>query len=249
VDAGDNVLIGGFIIAGAEPKRVFIRALGPSLKSSGSPVSGRLGDPTLELFDRDGMPIIANDNWQDSAERDEIAQSGLAPEDEREAVIARTLPPDTYTAIMRGKADSSGIGLVELYDRGETGNAELANVSSRGRIGTGDNVLIGGFIVGTQNQATRVLVRAIGPSLKPRLAAALDDPELEIFDRDGSPIGFNDNWKDSDRRTDIESTGIAPSEDAESAVLLDVSPAPYTAIVRGKERTSGIGLVEVYNVK
>lgn len=243
------MLIGGFIVAGTDPKRVLIRAIGPSLKINGAPIAGRLEDPTLELFDRDGAPLAFNDNWRDSAERDEIQSSGFAPEDERDAVITRTLVPETYTAIMRGVGDSTGIGLLEVYDRSEAGNAELANISSRGIVRTDDNVLIGGFIVGAQNAGTRVLVRAIGPSLKPRLTEALDDPELEVFDQNGSSIDFNGNWKDSERRADIERTGIAPTEDAESAVLLDVVPAPYTAIVRGKDRTIGVGLVEVYNVK
>ena len=249
VERGDRVLIGGFIVRGSSAKRVFIRAIGPSLKNDGNPVPGRLDDPTLELFDRDGTPLAFNDNWQDSEARDEIANSGLAPEDERDAVIAATLEPDTYTAIMRGKDESTGIGLLEIYDRTQDGNAELANLSSRGFVETDDNVLIGGFILGSQNAGTRVLLRAIGPSLKPRLADALDDPELEIFDRNGSPIAFNDNWKDSDRRSEIEETGIAPSEDAESAVLLDAPPASYTAIVRGRQRASGVGVVEIYNVK
>ncbi|HSH39505.1 MAG TPA: hypothetical protein VK993_12040 [Chthoniobacterales bacterium] len=249
VEGGDNVLIGGFIVRGSNPKRVLVRAIGPSLKSSGQPVPGHLADPTLELFNRDGSPIAFNDNWQESEARDEIANSGFAPEDERDAVIAVTLDPETYTAIMRGKDGSTGVGLVEVYDRSEDGSSELANISSRGFIATDDNVLIGGFIVATQNAGTRVLLRAIGPSLRPRLSDALGDPELEVFDRNGIAIGFNDNWKNSERRADIEKTGIPPSEDAESAVLLDVVPAPYTAIMRGKDRTTGVGLIEIYNVK
>jgi len=249
VETGDNVLIAGFIVTGNVPKRVLIRAIGPSLQADGNPVSGRLEDSTLELFDRNGSPIAFNDNWKDSESRADIEASGLAPEDDREAVIARTLEPDTYTAIMRGRSDTTGIGLLEVYDRSAGVASELANISTRGFVQTDENALFGGFIVGSQDNGTRVLLRAIGPSLKPRLPQALDDPELELFDGNGSPIALNDNWKDSERRAEIEATGIAPSNDAESAILLDASPALYTAIVRGRGRTSGVGSVEIYNVK
>jgi hypothetical protein len=194
------------------------------------------------------MPIIANDNWQDSAERDEIAQSGLAPEDEREAVIARTLPPGhlhghnaRQSRQQRHRPASNSMIAAKPVTRSSRTSAravgsELTTTSSSAA--SCRHAKPGDTRAGAGNRAIAEIA----------LGCRARRSELEIFDRDGSPIGFNDNWKDSDRRTDIESTGIAPSEDAESAVLLDVSPAPYTAIVRGRERTSGIGLVEVYNV-
>ena len=150
---------------------------------------------------------------------------------------------------MRGNNDTSGIGVVEVYDNDSGSPTKLANISTRGFVETDDNALFGGFIVGGQNDGMRVLVRAVGPSLKSRLAEALDDPELEIFDGNGSPIAFNDDWNSSERRTEIEETGIAPQSQAECAVLLNVSPGAYTAIVRGKDRTTGVGLVEVYHIK
>lgn len=246
------MLIGGFIITGSDPKRVLLRAIGPSLKVNGSAIAGRMDDPTIELFDQEGRSIAFNNNWKDSPDRGDIQSSGVAPEDDREAAIARVLSSGPYTAIVRGVNDSGGIALVEAYDRGGGNNAEMANISTRGFVETDDNVLIGGFIVGnegSQGRGTRVLVRAIGPSLKSRLPQALDDPELELFDQNGAPVGFNDNWKDSERRAEIERSGVAPSNDAESAVLLDLTPAPYTAIVRGRDQAKGIGLVEVFNIK
>ena len=244
----ENVLIGGFITTGSDPKRVLLRAIGPSLKADGAPFPGRLEDPVLELFNSNGTSLIVNDDWKDSPDRATIESSGLAPEDDRESVISRVINPGLYTAHVRGKNDTTGIGLVEIYDRSPGGDGELSNISTRGLVEAGDNVLIGGFIVGTRPTGTRVLVRAIGPSLKPGLSNALDDPTIELFNQNGMSLGSNNNWKDSPDRTDIEATGLQPSNDAESAMLMDVSPALYTAIVSGVSDSTGVALVEVYNV-
>ena len=249
VQTDDNVLIGGFITTGSDPKRVLVRAIGPSLKAGGTPIAGRLEDPMLELFDENGLSIISNDNWKDSPDRADIETSGLAPEDDRESVIARVINPGVYTAVVRGKDNSTGIGVVEAYDRSPTGDGELSNISTRGFVETGDNVLIGGFIVGTRPAGTRVVVRAIGPSLKPQLPNAMNDPQIELFDSNGNSLGANDNWKDSADRSAIEAAGLQPTNDAESALLAHVMPALYTAIVSGVGNTTGVALVEVYNVK
>lgn len=248
VQPDDNALFGGFIVTGSDPKRILLRAIGPSLQSGETPVPGRLDDPTIELFDGNGVSIETNDNWKDSPNRAEIESSGFAPADDRESVIVRTVNPGLYTAVMRGKNSSSGIGVVEVYDRSQGSDGQLANISSRGFVETGDNALFGGFIVGSQPAGTRILARAIGPSLKPGIANALNDPTIEIFDGNGNPLAANDNWKDSPDRAEIESTGIAPKNDAEAAVVMAVQPALYTAIVRGKGDTTGVGVVEIYNV-
>ena len=242
-------MIAGFIVNGTAAKRVLLRAIGPSLRSDGTPVAGRLDDPTLELLDQNGQRITFNDNWKDSPDRADIEASGLAPEDDREAVITRALSEGPYTAVMGGKDGATGVGLIEAYDRSSGANAEMANISTRAAVEADDNVLIGGFIVGSQHPGTRVLVRALGPSLKSQLPNALDDPQLQLFDANGAPLASNDNWKDSEQREEIEATGIPPSNDAEAAIIRGVTPAPYTAIVRGANDTTGIGLVEVYNVK
>ena len=137
---------------------------------------------------------------------------------------------------------------MEVYDRNSNTDSKFANISTRGFVETGDNVLIGGFILGSQTGSTKVLTRATGPSLKPGLANALGDPTLELYDQNGASIATNDNWKDAPNRAAIEATGLAPTNDAESAILMTVPPTPYTAIVRGKNNTTGIGLIEVYNV-
>ena len=249
VQTGDNVLIGGFIVTGAEPKQVLLRAMGPSMQVNGTPVAGRMSDPTLELRDVSGALIASNDNWIDSQDKAAIEATGIPPNDDRESAIVRTLAPGAYTAILSGKDGNTGIALVEVYDRGLSANSVLANISSRGFVEAADNVMIGGFITGNQPGNTKVLVRAIGPSIKNQVPNALDDPTLELFDANGAPIGSNDNWRESSDRAEIESTGIPPGNDSEAAVVRTVTPGNYTAIVRGKNDTSGVGLVEIYNIR
>lgn len=242
VGTGANVVIGGFIVSGPESKNVIVRAIGPSLAAFG--VTGALADPTLELHAGDGSLIAANDNWKDSQEAD-INATGLAPGNDLESVILRTLAPGSYTAIVQGKNDTTGVGLVEAYDLTQSPDSKLANISTRGLVGVGDEVLIGGFIAGPD---TQVVVRAIGPSLGAfGVDGALQDPTLELHDGDGAIVASNDNWKDSDE-TAIEATGLAPADDRESAILRTLATGSYTAIVRGTNETVGVGLVEVYNL-
>ena len=248
VQTGDNVGIGGFIITGTDAKQVALRGIGPSLSSNGAPLEGRLEDPVLELYDGNGTFITANDNWKDS-QQSEIEASGLAPSDDREAMIIRTLLPGAYTAMIRGRDDSTGIGLVEAYDQQQGALSELGNISTRGFVETGDNVLIGGFIAGAHSGATNIILRAIGPSLEDRgVPNALADPTIDLFDGNGNPLATNDNWRDHQAK-EIESTGLQPSRDSEAALFQSLGPGLYTAIVRGKNDTTGVGLVEVYNLR
>jgi hypothetical protein len=248
VGRDDNVLFGGFIVNGTEPERVIVRGIGGSLSVNGTPVAGRLNDPVLELYDNSGNLITSNDNWKDSPERTEIEASGLAPSNDLEPAIIRTLSPGLYTAIVRGKDNTEGIGLVEVYNLDPLSNAQLANISSRGLVETGDNVMIGGFITGLRTGNTNVVVRGIGPSLKSQLTNAMNDPYLTLNNANGDVIVENDNWKDA-QRTDIEATGLAPSEDAEAAILTSLAPSQYTAILRDKNNASGIAVVEVYKLQ
>ena len=244
---GDNILIGGFIITGSESKKVLIMAKGPSMTVGGNPVPGRMNDPVLELHDANGAIMTTNDNWKDSPQQMEIENSGVAPTNDNESAILRTLAPGAYTGVLFGKNDSAGIALIEIYDL-EANQSLLANISSRGFVDSGDNVMIGGFIAGNQSAETRVLVRGIGPSLQGKVANALSDPILELHDSNGNTLETNDDWKDSSNRPEIEATGIAPSNDSESAILRPVPPAGYTAILRGKSG-AGIGVVEIYNLR
>jgi uncharacterized delta-60 repeat protein len=242
VETGDNVLIGGFIVTGTQPKKVIIRALGPSV-----PLPGTLADPILELRDSSGALIQVNDNWR-SDHQAEIIATMVQPSNDLESAIVATLPANgaSYTAIVRGINGGTGIGLVEVYDLDPTANSKLANISTRGLVQTGDNVLIAGTIVlGTTSQ--RVLVRAIGPSLP--VPGKLQDPTLELRDQNGGLLRSNDNWR-SDQEAEIIATTIPPTNDLESALIatLPAGGATYTAIVRGANNATGVAVVEVYAI-
>jgi sugar lactone lactonase YvrE len=244
---GENVLDAGFIVLGSGSKTLLIRGLGPSL--GGSDVDGALADPIIELHSAATGDIIAsNDNWKNN-QRTEIEATGIPPTNDNEAALITTLQAGSYTVIERGKQEGTGIGLVEVYDLGSGFGPELANISTRGFVDTADNVMIAGFIVASSTRGTgNVIVRAIGPSLADaNVGNPLLDPTLEIHDSNGTVLAFNDAWK-SDQQTEIEATGIPPTDDAESAVVLPLGPGAYTVIEAGKNGTSGVGLVEVYNL-
>ena len=244
VQTGDDVLIGGFIITGTGTKRVILRGLGPSLAAAGVP--GVMTDPVLELHKPNGK-VITNDDWPTA--RADIQTTGIAPSNVKESAIALQLPAGSYTVILRGKNNTSGIGLVEVYDLDTTPTAELVNISSRGVVGAGDNVLIGGIIVGPSGLAgSRMLVRAIGPSLaRSGIANPLLDPTLELHNKDGVLIAANDNWRDTQQAV-IQATQAAPTDLRESALAFTTAPGNYTAIVRGRNGATGVALVEVYNM-
>jgi pimeloyl-ACP methyl ester carboxylesterase len=244
VGTGENALIGGFIITGTQPKRVIVRGIGSSL-----PLANRLENPSLELRDSSGGLIDSNDNWVDSPNKQAIIDSTVPPTNDLEAAIVATLPANgaSYTVILRGTNDGTGIGVVEAYDLDQTVDSKLANISTRGFVDAGDNVLIGGTII-TGGTSTSVLVRAMGPSLASAgVSTALQDPTLELHDGNGTVIALNDNWRDS-QESQIIGTSIPPRDDRESAILTMLPPGAYTAIVRGKENSVGVGLVEAYQL-
>ena len=245
MQSGSQVLIGGFIITGTNAKTVVLRAIGPSLTKRG--VANALTDPILSLFDQSGGLIAANDNWRDVQE-DDILATNIPPTDDRESAIIITLPPSSYTALVVGKNSTSGIGLVEIYDLEPTVGSVLANISSRGFVGTGNNVLIGGFIIGPNGTSANVVLRAIGPSLgTSSVSGALQDPTLELHDANGALTAANDNWRDS-QETEIQSAGLAPTDNRESAIFATLAAGNYTAIVRGRNQTTGVALVEVFRL-
>ncbi len=246
VQTGDNVLIGGFIITGNASKRVIIRGIGPSLGAAG--VSGALGDPTLELRGSSGI-VSTNDDWQ-STQAAEIQATGVAPSHSLESAIVATLAPGSYTAILRGFNNGTGVGLVEVYDLDSAGDSRLANISTRGLVGTGDNVMIGGIIIGpVGGTASNVLVRALGPSLaQANIANPLADPTLELRNSQGALLSSNDDWRTTQQAA-IQATGIPPSNNLESAVVTSLPPGSYTAIMRGVNNGTGVGLIEVYRLQ
>ena len=242
---GDNVLIGGFIITGTAPKRVIILGIGPSLAQF---FSGTLANPTLELHQGDTL-LQTNDDWK-SDQQAEIEATGLAPTNDLESAIVRTLDPGSYTAILRGKGDTTGIGVVQAYDLDQAANSKFGNIATRGFVDSGDNVMIGGFIIGpASGGSTAVVVRAIGPSLSNfGVSGALPDPTVELHDGNGATIAFNDNWADDANQGSIPPS-LQPSDPHESALYRVLPSGDYTAVVRGTGNSTGIGLVEVYNVQ
>jgi hypothetical protein len=264
VQTGDNVIIGGFIVQGPVPKKLIVRAIGPELIPFGVP--NVLADPTLELHDATGALIASNDNWQTTIiggiitadQVAEIQNSGHAPTVATESAIIANLPPGNYTAIVRGVNNTVGVALVEAYDLSPSipSPSILGNISTRGFVQTGDDVMIGGFIVqGTGPK--RVIVRAIGPELiQYGVPDALPDPTLELHDGTGALIASNDNWQATiiggiitmDQVAEIRSSGHAPTVATESAIIGNLPPGNYTAIVRGKNIIVGVALVEVYDL-
>lgn len=242
VGTGENVLIGGFIVTGTAPKKMIIRALGPSLTTDGVPVAGRLEDTVLEVRGNNQSLIASNDDWRATQEQ-AIIDSNVPPPDDRESAIVVTLQPGSYTAIVSGKDQTSGIGLVEVYDLDSAATSELANISTRGFVKTGDDVMIGGFIL-SAGAERNVIIRAIGPSLP--VNDKLVDPVLELRAENGDLLASNDNWRSGGQEQEIIDTTVPPSNDAESALVRRLAPGAYTAIVRGVSQTTGVALVEVF---
>ena len=245
VDTGERVSIVGFIVTGNVSKKVLIRGIGPSLSANNVP--NVLADPTLSLFDMAGNLLSSNDDWRQSAQVAEIMNSGIPPQFDSESAIVATLPPGEYTAVLAGKNDTTGNGLVEAYDLEPGATSMVANLSTRGFVGTGDNVMIGGFII-QDGESAIVVVRAVGPTLSSaNIANPLLDPTLELFDANGTSLDFNDNWKDGQPQA-VSATQLAPTDDRESAIAAFLPPGHYTAVVRGKADTTGVALVEVYRI-
>ena len=242
VGTAQNVAIAGFIINGDSPKRVMVRALGPSLTPFG--VAGALNDPMLDLRDGAGNQIVTNDNWKDSQEQ-AIVDTGFAPANDSESAIVATLTAGNYTAIMSGKGDTTSIGLVEVYELDST--ARLLNISTRGFVGGGDNVMIVGLILGGTDNGT-ICFRALGPSLAAfGVQGVIADPRLDLFNAEGTKVGANNNWKDSQQNA-IQSVALAPGNDTESALLTNLAPGNYTVIVSGVNGETGLALVEAYHL-
>jgi hypothetical protein len=248
VDTGDNAGIGGLIITGSVPKRVIIRGIGPSLTTFGFPASELLGDPTLELHGPGSFATRTNNNWRDSQET-EIEATGLAPTNDLESALIVTLPPGAYTAILRGNGSGVGVGLVEVFDLDSGAASKLGNLSTRAFVRTGSNVVIAGFILGNGTGDDRVVVRGLGPSLGQfGVPNPLQDPTLELRDQNGTLLKSNNDWADDPNQAgEITAAGLAPTDGKESAIAATLPPGLYTAILAGRNATTGVGLVEVYD--
>jgi hypothetical protein len=248
---GNSVGIGGFTVTGAVPKHVIVRAVGPSLTKFGFAATDVLADPVLELHGPGAFGTITNNNWRDSQEA-LIKQDGLAPTNDLESAIDATLPPGAYTAIIKGNTGTvqAGLCLFEVYDLDSAANSKVANLSTRAFVGTGANVVIGGFVLGRNQGSDRVVVRGLGPSLASfGIASTLADPTLELRNENGTLLVANNDWQDNASQAAlITASGLAPSNTKESAIAATLPPGLYTAILAGLNGGTGVGNVEVYDL-
>jgi hypothetical protein len=248
VQTGDNVGIGGFIIAGTAPKHVLVRTLGPSLIGFGIP--NALPDTVLELHGPSPFPTITNNNWRDDPlQESQILATGLQPGNDLESAIDATLNPGAYTAILQGKNNTTGIGVIEVYDLSQAVLAKLANISTRAFVGTGDNIVIAGFILGNHTGSDRLVVRGLGPSLTAfGVPNVLANPTLELRDADGALLIANNDWQDnSAQAAELIAAGLAPTNILESGIAATLPPGTYTALLSGVSNGTGNGVVEVYD--
>jgi hypothetical protein len=249
VETGNHVGIGGFIIAGSDPKHVLLRAIGPSLTGFGVP--NVLADPVLELHGPGAFVTVTNNNWRDTQEA-EIQATGIPPTNNLEAAIDATLAPGAYTAIVRGNGNTAGVGLVEVYDLNQEVDSKLANLSTRAFVNTGSDIVIAGFLLSDNAGDDRVVVRGIGPSLAPGsfpVTAVLANPILELRDNNGTLLVANNDWQDNPiQAAEITAAGLAPTNNLESAIAATLPPGLYTALLAGLNNGTGIGLVEVYDL-
>jgi len=247
VGTGNNVMIAGFIVSGSQSKTIIVRALGPTLSSYG--VANALNDPMLELHDSSGATIATNDDWQSGSQTSQISSSGYAPANSNEPALIATLPAGAYTAIVRGYNNSTGVALVEVYEL-DTLSTRLSNISTRGQVGTDQNVLIGGLII-NGSTSKKLIVRAMGPSLASppfSLAGTLSNPTLELHDISGDLFSSNDDWGSGTQAAVISASGYKPSNASESAIIATLPQGNYTAIVRGVNNSTGIALIDAYDL-
>ncbi|MDQ2918416.1 MAG: matrixin family metalloprotease, partial [Verrucomicrobiota bacterium] len=248
IGTGENVLIGGFVIQGSQPTTVILRAIAYSLTEGG--INGALRDPIITVYNSKQQVMATNDDWFTSSDAQTIASYGLDPHNSSESALYLSLTPDTYTAIVQSYSDSStpatsGIGLFELYDL-RTGGGRAGNVSSRGNVQTGDNVMIAGFIVGSGGNK-ELIIRALGQSLGSNVSNPLSDPMVSIYNANGVVLQSNDDWQQDPYASTIAARGFAPHFPKESATLITLGPGIYTAIVSGVNGATGVALVEAYD--
>ncbi|MGZ5023486.1 MAG: hypothetical protein ACXWBS_01350 [Chthoniobacterales bacterium] len=243
---GERLMIGGFIITGDTSKRVVVRGLGPSLAAAG--IASPLADPALQLHDSLGNSFAQNLNWKDT-QQSELIATGLAPQNDLEAATMQTLAPAAYTATMTGENGGTGVGLLEVYEADQSLGNRVANLSGRGFVGTGDEVMIGGFIVRGNGMSADLLVRALGPSLSANgITQPLADPRIEIRDSNGALIAANNDWRDT-QASEIQSRSLAPPNELEAAAIISAGPGAYTAILQGNGGVTGVALLEIYRLQ
>jgi hypothetical protein len=245
VGTGNDVGIGGFIVTGSGPRHLLLRGIGPSLNGI---ISDALPDPSLQLRGPTGFQTLTNDNWRDTQEA-EIIATGRAPSNDLESAIVADLAPGTYTAILAGNAGTTGVGLLEIYDLSTNQDSGLSNISTRGNVGTGSDIMIAGLIVDGGGGADAIIIRGLGPSLAAfGIPNWLPNPQLELRNSNGVLLRSNNNWMDDPAQAVlISAAGLAPGNTLEATIVESLSPGTYTALLSGRANVTGIGLVEVYD--
>jgi alpha-tubulin suppressor-like RCC1 family protein len=250
---GGDVMIAGFIIGGTAPKTVVVNVAGPNLANYG--ITNALANPTLRLVrSSDNATLGTNDDWQAQTHPADVAAiqaSGFQPNHPLEPAIIATLPPGAYTAIVEGVGSTTGVALVGVFevDRPET---PLINISTRGKVLTGNDVMIAGFII--QGAAAKtVVINVAGPNLANYgITNPLANPKLRVVrSSDNATIATNDDWQAQASPADvaaIQATGFQPNHPLEPAVILTLPPGAYTAIVEGVNAGIGVALVGVFAV-
>jgi hypothetical protein len=246
VETGDRIGFGGFIISGSGPKHVLIRAIGPSLARYG--IVDALADPVLEVHGSGSFATITNDNWRDT-QQNQIAATGLPPTNDFESAIDATLVPGAYTALVKGKNNTAGVALIEVYDLDQTGLSRLVNLSTRAFVSTGNDIVIAGFVLSEGNGNDRIVVSGIGPSLSGLgLSSVLANPTLELRNSNGSLVLTSNDWQDDpDQAAELTAAGLAPTNNLEAAIAATLPPDLYTALLAGLNNGTGIGVVEIYD--
>lgn len=249
--SGSDVLIAGFILRGSAPKQLVVRAIGPSAQSATVP--NVIANPSVELIG-DGVVLASNDNWRNGPRQQLLADIGLAPTNDNEAALIATVPSSldnkSYTAVVHSNGGSTGVGVVEVYDLDAQAGSSILNLSTRGQVGTGSDVLIGGFILGGTD-SRRLVVRALGPSLaKQNVSGALSDPTITLRDGNGNIVDANDNWQTHPSAAEIQGYGLAPEDAKESAIISTLPAGNYTATIAGTgSAPTGVALIEIYQVQ
>jgi hypothetical protein len=247
VGTGNNVVIGGFVIQGSGPQTVAIVGTGPSLASFG--IANALANPTLTLVRSSDQSVIAsNDDWQSAANQAQLSAAGFAPSDPLEAAILVSLPPGAYTAIVQGAAGGTGVAVAGVYEVDHP-EIPLTNISTRGRVLTGNDVMIGGFVIQGSGPQTLAIV-ATGPSLAPfGITSPLANPKITLVrSSDQVVIDSNDDWQAHPNFSFLQGAGFAPTNPLESGILTTLPPGAYTVVVEGVGGGTGVAVIGVYRV-
>jgi hypothetical protein len=259
VGAESEVLIAGFNVAGSEPRAVLVRAVGPALLAVDPNFPDPLADPVVEVFDRDSRRLARNDNWSDDGAAGALGAAFASvgafpfPAASRDAAVRLILAPGDYTAVISGAGGSTGTALAEVYEENANGASRLTNLSSRTLVRVGSEVMIAGFVV-RGDQPARLLIRAIGPGLADfGVPGTLANPQLAIYSG-GTELAANDDWAAGPDAAQVRSTAASigafalPEGSADAALLLTLEPGNYSATVSGVNSTTGVALVEVYQL-